>query len=124
MRKQREKIFFTQRSSMARALFYLNTVFWLLLSVNTLAAMIVDDNSGFTVGLTAFFLLVNVLAMFLGGRLLGQAEKWTYVFALIVALLNAALSFTGVPDLLYTTALVIDVLILLALFSLRNIYFN
>jgi hypothetical protein len=124
MRKRREKILFSQRGSMARALFYLNAVFWLFLSINTLAEMIVDNNSGFTVGMVAFFLLINVLVMFLGGRLLDQTEKWTYIFALVVALLNTALSFTGVPDLFYLIALIIDVFILLALFSLRNIYFK
>lgn len=124
MRKMRENTLFAQRGSIARVLFYLNAAFWLFLSLNVLAEMIVDGNSGFSVVLVGFFLLVNVLAMFFSGRLLDQTEKWTYVFALVVAILNIALAFTGVPDLLYVTALVIDAIILLALISLRNIYFK
>ena len=124
MRKQREKILFTNRGSIARVLFYLNAAFWLYLSLNTLAGMIVDGNSGFSTTLVGFFLLVNVLALFFSGRLLDQNETWTYIFALVVVLLNTALSFTGVPDLLYIIALVIDVIILVMLISMRKIYFK
>jgi hypothetical protein len=124
MRKQREKILFAQRGMITRVLFYLNAAFWLVLSINTLASMIVDGNQGFPIVLVAFFLLVNVLALFFSGRLLDQNEKWTYIFALVVAILNTALSFTGVPDLLYVAAFVIDLIILFALISLRNIYFK
>lgn len=124
MKKQRENILFAQRGRIARALFYLNAAFWLFLSLNTLAEMVVDGNGGTSISLVGFFLLVNVLAMFFSGRLLKQTEKPTYIFAIIVAMLNMVLSFTGLPELLYITALVIDVIILLALFSLRNIYFK
>ncbi len=124
MRKQREKMFFAQRGTIVRVLFYLNAVFWLILSLNTLASMVVDGNQGFPVALVAFFLLVTMLSLFFGGRLLDQNEKWTYIFALVVVLLNTALSFTGVPDILYLIPFVIDVIILLMLISLRNIYFK
>lgn len=124
MRKQREKMFFAQRGTIVRVLFYLNAVFWLILSLNTLASMVVDGNQGFPVALVAFFLLVTMLSLFFGGRLLDQNEKWTYIFALVVVLLNTALSFTGVPDILYLIPFVIDVIILIMLISLRNIYFK
>ena len=124
MKKERKKIVFSQRGGIIRALFYLNAVFWLALSLTTLANMIVDGNQGFSVTLVAFFLLVNVLSLFFGGRLLDQTETWTYFFALVVVILNAALSFTGIPDFLYLTAFVMDVIILLMLISLRKIYFK
>ena len=124
MRKEREKIVFSQRGGIVRMLFYLNAVFWLVLSLNTLASMIVDGNQGFPIALVAFFLLVNVLFLFFGGRLLDQNEKWTYIFALVVVILNTALSFTGIPDILYVMPLVIDIIILLVLISLRKIYFK
>ncbi len=124
MKKQRKKTVFAQRGSIARVLFYVNAALWLLLSLNTLAEMIVDNNDGVSVALVSFFLLVNVLAMFFGGRLLNQTEKWTYIFAFVVVLLNIALSFTGVPELLYFTALVIDLIILMALISLKENYFK
>jgi purine-cytosine permease-like protein len=124
MKKQRKKTVFAQRGSIARVFFYVNAALWLLLSLNTLAEMIVDNNDGVSVALVSFFLLVNVLAMFFGGRLLNQTEKWTYIFAFVVVLLNIALSFTGVPELLYFTALVIDLIILMALISLKENYFK
>ena len=74
--------------------------------------------------MVGFFLLVNLLALFFGGRLLNQTETWTYIFALVVAILNIVLSFTGVPDLLYVTALIIDVIILGVLISIRGTYFK
>jgi len=123
MRKKREKTLFTQRGSMTRILFYLNAVFWLFLSIYTITDMIMDGNE-LSVFLVGFFLLVNVAALFFSGKLLDQNEKLTYIFALIVIVLNIGLAFTGVPELLYVTALVIDVLILLVLISLKNIYFK
>ncbi len=123
MRKKREKTLFTQRGSMTRILFYLNAVFWLFLSIYTITDMIMDGNE-LSVFLVGFFLMVNVAALFFSGKLLDQNEKLTYIFALIVIVLNIGLAFTGVPELLYVTALVIDVLILLVLISLKNIYFK
>ncbi|MBK8428161.1 MAG: hypothetical protein IPL27_20340 [Lewinellaceae bacterium] len=108
---------------MTRILFYLNAVFWLFLSIYTITDMIMDGNE-LSVFLVGFFLLVNVAALFFSGKLLDQNEKLTYIFALIVIVLNIGLAFTGVPELLYVTALVIDVLILLVLISLKNIYFK
>ncbi len=124
MRKKREKIIFSQRGGIARALFYLNAALWLFLSLNTLADMILDYNEGVSIAMVGFFLLVNLLALFFGGRLLNQTETWTYIFALVVAILNIVLSFTGVPDLLYVTALIIDVIILGVLISIRGTYFK
>lgn len=123
MRKQREKIIFAQRGNMARVLFYLNTILWLVISIGILVDMLLDNN-GLSILLVGFFLLVNVTAMFFGGKMLDQKEKWTYIFALVVVVLNIGLAFTGVPELLYVTALVIDVIILWVLISLRNIYFK
>ena len=124
MRKKREKIIFSQRGGIARALFYLNAALWLFLSLNTLADMILDYNEGVSIAMVGFFLLVNLLALFFGGRLLNQTETLTYIFALVVAILNIVLSFTGVPDLLYVTALIIDVIILGVLISIRGTYFK
>lgn len=123
MRKQREQKLFEQRGNITRALFYLNAVLWLLLSLNTLAEMVLDDN-GLSVVLVAFFLLMNVLALFFSGRLLKPTEKWTYILALIVVALNIFVTFTGIPELLYITALVIDGIILWMLVSIRGTYFN
>ena len=86
--------------------------------------MILDYNEGVSIAMVGFFLLVNLLALFFGGRLLNQTETWTYIFALVVAILNIVLSFTGVPDLLYVTALIIDVIILGVLISIRGTYFK
>ncbi|MEK6752218.1 MAG: hypothetical protein AABZ00_08115 [Chloroflexota bacterium] len=123
MRKQRNKIVFAQRGNMARALFYLNTLLWLVISVGILVDMLLDNN-GLSMLLVAIFLLVNMAAMFFGGRMLDQKEKWTYIFALVAVVLNIGLAFTSVPELLYVTALVIDGIILWVLISLRKIYFK
>lgn len=114
---------FAKRGNMARALFYLNTALWLIISFYFLADMLLDDNS-LSLFLVGFFLLVNVTAMFFGGRLLDQSETWTYIFALVVVILNIGLAFTGAPELLYVTALVIDGIILWVLISLRKNYFK
>lgn len=123
MRKQREKIVFARQGSIARILFYLNTILWLVISLGILVDMLLDNN-GFSMLLVGFFLLVNMAAMFFSGKLLDQKEKWTYIFALVVVVLNIGLAFTGVPELLYVTALAFDGIILWVLISLRNIYFK
>lgn len=123
MRKQREKAIFAQRGNIARVLFYLNAVLWLVISAGILVEMLLDNN-GLSTLLVGIFLLVNVTAMFFGGKMLAQKEKWTYIFALVVVVLNIALAFTGVPEPLYITALIIDGIILWVLISLRKIYFN
>ncbi|MBL8101843.1 MAG: hypothetical protein JNM02_04885 [Anaerolineales bacterium] len=120
MRKQREKALLAQRSGMVRVLFYLNTALWLFLSLNTLAEMIVDGNE-LSALLVGFFLLVNVLALFFSGWLLDTSQKWTYVFAFIVAVLNIIVSFIGVPDFLFVTSLIIDFITLGVLISIRRI---
>jgi hypothetical protein len=123
MRKQRETQLFSQRGSIARVLFYLNAVLWLILSLKTLVDMLLDNN-GLSMLLVGIFLLINIAVMFVSGKMLDQNEKWTYIFALVVVVLNIGLAFTGVPELLYVTALIIDVIILWVLISLRNIYFK
>ena len=123
MRKQRETQLFSQRGSIARVLFYLNAVLWLILSLKTLVDLLLDNN-GLSMLLVGIFLLINIAVMFVSGKMLDQNEKWTYIFALVVVVLNIGLAFTGVPELLYVTALIIDVIILWVLISLRNIYFK
>ena len=82
------------------------------------------DNNGLSMLLVGIFLLINIAVMFVSGKMLDQNEKWTYIFALVVVVLNIGLAFTGVPELLYVTALIIDVIILWVLISLRNNYFK
>ncbi len=124
MRKKRENALFAQRSNMVRVLFYINAAYWLFLSIKTILKMSADGNDVFPITLIGFFLLLNVTAMFFSGRLLNQRESWTYVFALVVAVLNVVLAGTGIPDAYYLIALLIDVIILLVLLSLRHIYFK
>ncbi len=124
MRKKRENALFAQRSNMVRVLFYINAAYWLFLSIKTILKMSADGNDVFPIALIGFFLLLNVTAMFFSGRLLNQRESWTYVFALVVAVLNVVLAGTGIPDAYYLIALLIDVIILLVLLSLRHIYFK
>lgn len=124
MRKKRENALFAQRSNMVRVLFYINAAYWLFLSIKTILKMSADGNDVFPITLIGFFLLLNVTAMFFSGRLLNQRESWTYVFALVVAVLNVVLAGTGIPDAYYLIALLIDVIILLVLLSLKHIYFK
>ncbi len=123
MRKQTKEILLAKRVNTTRVLFYLNAILWLVISIFILVKMIQDDNR-LSALLVGFFLLVNVLAMFFSGKMLDQKEKWTYIFALVVILLNIGLVATGIPDLSYVAVLVVDGVILLALISLKDIYFK
>lgn len=125
MTKKRKKSKTIQASNwtIARALFYLNAFLWLVITFLTLVDMLLADN-GLSMLLVGFFLLIHVTALFLSGKMLDRNKKWTYIFALVVVTVNSALTFTGFPDLLYVTALLLDAIILVVLISLRKHYFQ
>ncbi len=109
--------------NIARTFFYVNAGLWLVITFFILVDMLLDNN-GLSMVLIGFFLLINVTALFLSGRMLARNGKWTYVVALVVVILNSALTFTGLPDPLYVTALIIDIIILLVLIPMRKHYFK
>lgn len=123
MKTKRSQLIYAQRRNIARVLFFMSAVLWGMLTVSISVEMLLDSN-GFPTVLVGFFLLFNAAVMFIFGRTLADWGKLAYGIALVAVLLNAALTFTGLPDLLYASALILDVLILLSLFSLREYYFK
>ncbi len=121
MKTKRSQAIYAQRRTTVRLLLFINAALWGVLSVSTPIEMLLDSN-GFPTALAGFLLLFNATVMFILGKTLAKWGKLAYRIAVAVVLLNAALAFTGLPDLLYTSAFFVDVLILLGLFSLRGYY--
>lgn len=123
MKTKRLKIVYARQRGIARALLFMNALLWVVITIVTSIDMVANSN-GLPTVLAAFFLLFNATVMFLFGRTLDSWDKPVYGIALVAVLLNAVLAFTGLPDPLYMSALILDILILLSLLSLQKYYFQ
>lgn len=123
MKTKRLKIVYARQRGIARVLLFMNALLWVVITIVTSIDMVANSN-GLPTVLVAFFLLFNATVMFLLGRTLDSWDKPVYGIALVAVLLNAVLAFTGLPDPLYMSALILDILILLSLLSLQKYYFQ
>lgn len=121
--KKRSQEFLTNRKRLARFLFYLNTVVWVVIGILMIIEMLIAKNT-ISTALVAFFFLINILALFACAKLLEQKEKWVFVTILTIPILNIALSFTGYPKFLYILAFMIDALIIITIIPLKKYYFK
>ena len=74
--------------------------------------------------IVAIFMLGNAVAMFISGLLIYRRIKWGYYFSVAVVALNIILTFTdqfGIADFL---TLLVDIVLLMILISLSNLYFS
>lgn len=119
-KKQLQK-FSTQRKKLASFLLYLNICVWLVIALLTIIEMLNANNTISTVFVAIFF-LINILLLFSCGKLLEQKEKWVFIALLVILIFNTVLSFTGYPQILYILVTLIDIAILITIFSLRGYY--
>ena len=123
MKRKRTKSF-NSRIVAAQALFYINTLIWLGFAVYMFYDMAAVDNNGFAILIISIFMLGNAGAMFLSGFMLGKRQKWIYYFAIAFLGINIFLTFTdqfGIYDLL---TLIIDLVLLVILFSIGRTYLS
>lgn len=109
------------RINAARILFYVNAALWLLMGGIFVYSMI-EDKNGWTSALPAFFFVLVILSLLVGARIIDQHERWVYVTAIVIVLVNFLLTFIGFPDILFILAAVMDVFILVSLFTIRSHY--
>jgi hypothetical protein len=107
-----------------QALFYLNVFIWLVFGIISLVWIINnhEPTSTLVAASVAIFMFGNAAAMLISGLGLGKYNKWLYILAVAVIVVNIILTFTdqfGWPDFL---TLVIDVIILGLLIGIRGRY--
>jgi lysylphosphatidylglycerol synthetase-like protein (DUF2156 family) len=76
-----------------QSLFYLNAVIWLVFSTAAILRLnaLHPNAFGMMTGL-ALLMFGNVLALLVGGMVLGKRNRWGYVLALLVLLANIVLA--------------------------------
>jgi hypothetical protein len=83
---------------------------------------IVNKNTG-SADTVALFAFVNAGLLLFSGIKLGNHQKWTYIFALVVAVFNTLLTLLNILDLYFLVFFILDLLILWAILPLRRDYF-
>jgi hypothetical protein len=120
---KRQKYYFDLKLKIARVLFFLNTLTWLGFGVYLYRQMTGFDNRLSAV-MVAIFMLGNAIAMFISGLLIYKQSKWGYFFAVAVVAINIILTFTDQFGLADFLTLLVDIVLLMILISLSNLYFS
>lgn len=113
---------FALKTRTLQALFLVNTVIWIGLSVYMLYDMAVINHNGLATVIVTLFMLGKAGGLFLGSVMIGKRMRWASFFSIILLALNILLTFTdqfGIFDLL---TLLIALSILWRLISLRQEY--
>ena len=119
--KKRTRETYLSRILIARILFSINSFLWLVMGGLFVYKMIEDEN-GWSSALVAFFFLVMALSMLIAARIIDQRELWVYVICIVIAVLNALLTFVGFPDVLYIIVGLLDLFLLANLIPLKSHY--
>ena len=119
--KKRTRETYLSRILVARILFSINSVLWLVMGGLFVYKMI-EDGNGWSSALVAFFFLVMALSMLIAARIIDQRELWVYVTCIVIAVLNVLLTFVGFPDVLYIIVGLLDLFLLANLIPLKSHY--
>ncbi len=98
---------------LAKSLFLLNALIWLLLGGASLLQMASRGNvPAVTLAVVAVLMLGNALALLLAGLLLAPGRRWVYLPAVALLLLNIVLTFTDQFGLFDLLTLIVDIAVL------------
>ena len=118
---KRSREVFLSRIATAQSLFYVNAALWLL-SGGIFVYSMLEDKNGWTTALPAFFFVLVILSLVAGARMLVQRERWVFITAIVIVLVNLLLTLIGFPDILFILTALMDILILVSLFTIRSHY--
>jgi len=107
---------------MARSLFFLNAILWLIYVIYIYYDMAVVNHNNNSADLATIFVFVNAAALLVSGIIFGGQKMRSYYFPLVVVLLNAVLTLLNIVDLFFTFAFIINLLIIWAILPLRRNY--
>ena len=108
---------------MARILFFFSAILWFAYGIYIYYDMAIANNNKSSADVVTLFAIVNAGLFLFSGIKFGGTQKWFYYFALTVTALNLLLSLFNIIDLYFLISFIIDLLILWAIFPLRNNYF-
>jgi hypothetical protein len=110
------------RKNMARSLFFLNAILWLIYVVYIYFDMAVVHNNKSSADLVTIFVFVNAVAQLISGIIFGRQKLQSYYFPLVVVLLNIILTLLNIVDLFFTLMFIINLLIIWTILPLRKNY--
>ena len=123
MRKKQQKYYFDIKIKIARVLFFVNALIWLGFSIFLFRDM-TRLNSGTSAFVAAFFVLTIAGTMLASGIMIAKRIGWAYYFGLIVLALNIFLSFIGEFGVFTFISILVDIILLMILFSFQRPYFS
>jgi hypothetical protein len=109
--------------NMARIFFCLSAILWLVYGIYIYYDMAVVNHNTGSADVVTLFAFVNAGLLLLSGIKFGNPKKWTYIFALVVAVFNTLLTLLNILDLYFLVFFILDLLILWAILPLRRNYF-
>ncbi|MBC7876733.1 MAG: hypothetical protein H7Y59_06125 [Anaerolineales bacterium] len=124
IRIKRKKENDLKKKSIARALFYLNAILWVIYTIYIYFDMAVVNNNERSADIVTIYVLVNAITMFISGLVLGKQKKPAFYFPLVIVVFNIILTMLDLADLVFLVAFILDVIILWLLISIRNIYLS
>jgi hypothetical protein len=115
----------SQKIITARIFFFLNAVLWLAYGVYVYYDMAVANNNKSSADVATLFVFVNAGLLLFSGIKFGKPQKWTYYFALGVAVFNAIYTIStllNIFDLYFFVFFVLSLFTLLAILPLYKRY--
>ncbi len=110
------------RKNMARSLFLLNAILWLIYVIYIYFDMAVVNHNNNSADLAAIFVFVNGVAQLVSGIIFGRQKLQSYYFPLVVVLLNVILALLNIVDLFFTLMFIINLFIIWTILPLRKNY--
>lgn len=124
IRIKRKKENDLKKKSIARALFYLNAILWVIYTIYIYFDMAVVNNNERSADIVTIYVLVNAITMFVSGLVLGKHKRPAFYFSLVIVVFNIILTILDLSDLVFVVAFILDIIILWLLISIRNIYLS
>lgn len=106
----------------AQFLLFVSALLWLGFAIYLFLDMVRSNNNAQVIGMISFFLLLNVAAMAICGFSIRKRDPLAYYFSLFVVVANAIFTRVGQFQTFNLIAFIVDLAILIVLFSMAREY--
>lgn len=109
------------RLFIAKLLFRVNAACWAALGAYYVYQMAADKN-GWASALVGIFFVFMVVVLLYGARIVERREKLTLILCAVIAAGHLLYTIFGVLDFVFVLVALLDVIILIDLFALKDYY--
>lgn len=113
-----------QHDILVIALFYIYAVVWFGYAVYVYYDMAVVNHNKSSADLATIYVLVNSIAFFASGMMLGKQSKASFYFAVVVTAQNILFTLMNLTELFFLSCFIVDALLLWLLYRLRGSYLS